>query len=188
MMTEYKESQITQILPENIKNYPEVKALSYAISKALENLIEKTKYISVYSVVEELPEKMLNLLAVELRAPYYDDKLPIEQRRIIVKNSLLWNERAGTPYAVEELISAVFGTGKIMEWFEYGGTPYYFRIQTETQITEESMKNFQEVMKRVKNVRSHMEAIEITRRYQDKLYVSGVIKQTLRPTVIREEV
>lgn len=186
-MVEFKKSQITQILPENIKNYPEIEALSYAISKALEKLIEKIKYISVYSVIDELPEKMLNLLAVELRAPYYDDKLPVEQRRVIVKNSLLWNERAGTPYAVEELISAVFGTGKIMEWFEYGGMPYHFKIHTETTITEESMKNFQEVMKRVKNVRSHMEAVEVERRCAVKIFTAGILKQTVRQCVIKEE-
>lgn len=187
MMVNYKESQITQILPENIKDFPEVKAISYAISIAIKKLADYAEKISVYAAVDEMPGKMLDLLAIELRAQYYDEKLPAEKKKTIVKNALLWHERAGTPYAVEEMVAAVFGTGEVKEWFEYGGNPYYFRIKTETSITEDSTRKLQEVMKRVKNIRSHMEAIEVTRNYMDNLYVAGIIKQTLRPTAIREE-
>lgn len=186
-MVNYKDSEIVQILPENIKNFPEVIALSYAISKAIKKLVDCTENISVYAAVDELPEKMLNLLAVELRAQYYDEKLSIEQKRTIVKSALLWHEHAGTPYAVEEMIKAVFGTGEVKEWFEYGGKPYYFRVETDTTITEESTRNFQNIMRRVKNTRSHMEAISVTRRSDENVYSAGVIKQTLRPVAIKEE-
>ena len=34
----------------------------------------------------------------------------------------------GTPYAVKKALELVGLTGVVGEWFEYGGAPYWFRI------------------------------------------------------------
>lgn len=181
-MVNYKDSEIVQILPENIKNFPEVIALSYAISKAIKKLVDCTKNISVYAAVDELPEKMLNLLAVELRAQYYDEKLSIEQKRTIVKNALLWHEHAGTPYAVEEMIKAVFGTGEVKEWFEYGGEPGHFKIQTVNQsIVNTKAAEFMRILEKVKRKSAHLDEIELT---SDGQCYAGILTAAVHSDIV----
>lgn len=186
-MINYYHSEITQILPEGIKKSPEVIAVSHAIGKNIRKLLEFSKKICVYANIEAMSEKELDLLSTELRAPYYLEDMNIDQKRKIIKNSLLWHKKAGTPYAVEELIKTVFGEGEIHEWFEYGGEPFTFRIETETVVTEDIIKYFNKIIRTVKNTRSHMEAIELKRTYEDNMYISGVFKAVKRETPISEE-
>lgn len=174
-MIKLEDSQISQILPGAIKDMPEIRAMSYAINRAMKKMVHYSKLISVYAVIDELPEEMLNLLAVELRAQYYDTDLDIEKKRTIVKNTLLWYRKAGTPAAVKELIAVVFGTGEITEWYEYGGEPYYFKITTNTTVEEGAIAEFEKIINKVKNARSHLEAIELLRETKVDSYVGAVL-------------
>ena len=118
-MIKYTESEMLQVMPEPLKYKAEVVALSYAIKRAIGKMVGYAERASVYAAIDKLPEDILDLLAVELRAQYYDEDMDISIKREIVKKTMLWYHRAGTPSAVEELISAVFGEGEISEWFEY---------------------------------------------------------------------
>lgn len=186
-MINYYNSEIVQILPDNIAKSPEVSAVSYAISRATAALVAFSKYTGVFAEIESVPEKILDLLAVELRAPYYLETMKIEQKRQIIKNSILWYRKAGTPYAVNELITVVFGQGEVKEWFEYGGRPYTFKIKTDTLVTEDIIKHFNKIIGSVKNTRSHMEAIEVKRKYRDNLYTGGSFKMVYKGPAIRED-
>ena len=111
----YTESEMLQVMPEPLKYKAEVVALSYAIKRAIGKMVGYAERASVYAAIDKLPEDILDLLAVELRAQYYDEDMDISIKREIVKKTMLWYHRAGTPSAVEELISAVFGEGEISE-------------------------------------------------------------------------
>ena len=105
----------------------------------------------------------MDLLAVELDTQYYDTSLPIDSKRNLIKGTLVWYMSAGTPSAVEELVTAVFGEGEVKEWYEYGGDPYFFKIETNAYLTPDINAQFAKMILRVKNARSHLEAIEIHR-------------------------
>lgn len=162
-MTKLYDSQVAQILPDKLAEIPEVEALSFAIAKGMQKMIEYCWNISVYAEIDCMPEYALDLLAVELDTQYYDTSLDIDSKRRLVKGTLVWYMSAGTPSAVEELVTAVFGEGQISEWYEYGGNPYYFKILTNAFLTPDLNAMFAKMIKRVKNTRSHLEAIEIHR-------------------------
>lgn len=166
-------SNITDILPEALSGKNEVIALGYAINKAMQRLIEYCRNTSVYAVIDTAPDYVLDMLALELNTQYYDDSLEIEAKRKLIKNTLVWYMSAGTPAAVEELIAAVFGEGEVKEWFEYGGEPYFFKILTNALMTPEMNEQFTTMLRRVKNARSHIEAIEIHRTIEQP-YTAGV--------------
>lgn len=171
-MIKYKDSEIIQILPESLRHKEEVKAISYAINRAIQKLIAYSERVCVYAAIDELPEKILDVLAVELRTQYYEPDMTLETKRSIVKKTLLWYHHAGTPSAVREMIEAVFGIGEIEEWFEYGGKPYFFKIITDTALTEDIMERFAKIIGKVKNTRSHLEAIELIRSHWGDMYVA----------------
>lgn len=171
-MTNFEDSEIAQILPSNLKYDNNVQAISYAIKNALNKAIHYSKLISVYATIDNLPEQILDLIAVESRTQYYDENFKIETKREILKNTLIWYYKAGTPSAIEELIVAVFGQGEVQEWFEYGGNAFEFRIKSDANLTLESIKEFNRLIRSVKNARSHLSETEFARTIEQNLYIS----------------
>ena len=71
--------------------------------------------------------------------------------------------KVGTPKAIEELVKVVFGQGKIVEWYEYGGKPFRFKVITNATIDDTNIEKFNEMIRNVKNARSILEAVESIR-------------------------
>ena len=170
-MINFYDGQLTNLLPHNITDDPGVQALSEALREGTRLLYKYKELCFVYCSIETMPDKILDILAVELRTQYCKDTLPIDTKRALVRNTLIWHMTAGTPAAVEELVAAVFGTGEVTEWFEFDGEPYWFRVKTDTIITEEMTIFFSDMIRRVKNTRSHLDAVEIPREINQTVYI-----------------
>lgn len=183
-MIKLPDSQIAQILPEYLSDRASVQALSFALGRAVGRLAAWCGNIGVYAVIDSAPDYVLDMLALELNTQYYDDTLPIQAKRKLVKNTMVWYMSAGTPQAVEELVAAVFGEGRVEEWFEYGDEPYYFRITTNAQMTPEMNAQFSTMLDRVKNARSHIRAIEIHRTVEQTLYSGACAFPRYKPMAI----
>ncbi len=168
-MIRMEESQIAQILPECLAKKAEVRALSYALHRSVDRLVGYCGNIGVFSAIDTVPEYVLDMLALDLDTQYYDDSLPVQAKRVLVRNTLAWHMRAGTPASVEELVRTVFGRGEVREWFQYGGNPFMFRIITNADATYESIEKFEKLIERVKNVRSHIDEIIFAREHEIKI-------------------
>lgn len=184
-MISYYDGQLTDIMPGNITRKPEVKALSYALQQACRLLYRYSRRLYIYSSLDEQPEEVIDLLALELRTQYYRSTLDLDTKRRLVKNTLVWYMSAGTPQAVEELVSVVFGEGEVKEWYEYGDKPYYFKIVTNAILTPEMNDFFSVMIRRVKNTRSHIRAIDIHRTVNHGIFHGAAVFQSYRaPAVI----
>lgn len=183
-MINFYDGQIADILPKNLTKDPAVQALSLALREATRTLHKYTQLCYVYCSIDTAPDMVLNLLAQELRTQYYKDNLDIETKRSLVRNTLIWYMTAGTPAAVEELVAAVFGEGEVKEWFDYGGNPYWFKVKTNAILTEDMMDYFSEMIRRVKNTRSHLEAIEIQRTVEQLTFAGCCHAPQYRPAAI----
>lgn len=173
MAVKLRESSIDQILPLWLAEKPEVQALGYAIMKANQKMLDLLDQSMVYAGIDRLPEKILDVLAIELRAQYYEEDLEIESKRNIIKNTLYLYSKAGTPEAVTQMIQYVFGGGVMAEWFEYGGEPYHFKVDTSAILSEDINEKFAKLIRRVKNIRSHLDQIVIKREVESKLYMAA---------------
>lgn len=162
-MIKLKESQIAQILPEHLAEKASVKALSFALFRAVEKLVGYCERVGVFSVIDSMSDEILDLLALELNTQYYDTSLPTESKRKLIKNTFVWYIGAGTPQAVEELVAAVFGEGKVEEWFEYGGEPYCFRVNLKNvEVSHGQNAQFRKMLSKVKRLGAHLDAILYT--------------------------
>lgn len=182
------DGQITDILPENIKDDVQVQALSHAIGQANQKLMDYAKLSIIDTAINELPDEVLDLLALELRSQYYTQSLDIKVKREIIKNTLVWYTKAGTASAVEEMVNTVFGYGKVTEWFDYNGEPFHFKILTDTVLTEDITDLFSSAINQVKNVRSVLDAIDIVRSSEQTLYAGGEMIQSIKPEAILNNV
>lgn len=92
-----------------------------------------------------------------------DCKNESEQRELI-KNSIKLHKYKGTKYALIKVLEVLGIEGKIFEWFEYGGNPYYFKTRlTSFNFSSENnlLDNLTDLINEYKNVRSHLENIEL---------------------------
>lgn len=185
-MIKYEEAEIISVLPPFIKENVDVQAISYAVRKGMERLISFSKSTALYANIDFLGEELLDLLALELRTQYYDEGVSLSTKRQLIKNTLIWYEKAGTPAAVGELVATVFGEGKVEEWFEYGGAPYRFRIITNATLTPEMNALFNQMVKQIKNARSHLESISIIRAIRQPVYAGTGQASYSRPAAIME--
>lgn len=179
------DAQITDILPEYLKKSDDVKALSYAVSCAMQRAIDHSRNISVCAAIDTLPENILDLLALELNTQYYDDSASVYVKRELIKNTLKWYQHTGTPAAVEEAVAAVFGNGTIEEWFEYGGEPYHFKINTSTMNTTDDMvQRITKAISSVQSVRSYLEEVVVEVIQQMPLYFGSIPKVIMDTTTL----
>ena len=178
-------SNITDILPEALADNPKVKALGYAISKAMQRTMEYCQSISVYAAIDTVPEQILDILAIELNTQYYDDTLSIEVKRSLIKNTLALYTKTGTLAAVQEAVSAIFGNGEVEEWFEYGGEPYHFKVRTSTMnTTDEMIQQLTDIISQMQNVRSHLDSVVVEAMQQLQMYNGCVIEVIADSTTI----
>lgn len=169
-MIDFKNSSILDIIPVNYKEHPEVIALAYALQMANKRFTDMADMTRVFSVIDTLPEKIIDVLAIELRTQYYDDTFPLEKKRELVKATMPWYAHAGTTAAVQEMIDKVFGTGMVLEWFDTGDDPGTFTISTTGAVTPETLEEFRTVVSKVKNVRSLLKKISVGNRAEFNYY------------------
>ncbi len=171
-----------KLMPEVFRSDEQVEAMSYAFGQTIRMLLGKIDSAAVYAGIDILPEQIVDLLAEEFRAQYYDTSLPVTEKRKAVKKALLWHSRSGTVSAVRELTDLVWRSesAQVQEWFEYGAAPYLFRVMLETDmgIEEDKIEDFIAALWKVKNTRSHLEAIAFRRKCCQTLYIGSAIRST----------
>ena len=166
-MIRFPDGELLDLLPSFMKNDSDMVCLSYAIKEVTRELLETLKTTRALFFIENAPEKILDVLAVELKSPYYTQDLPVETKRDIVSRTLEWHTRAGTPAAVEELVQSVFGEGEVTEWYDFTDgdrTPGLFDIETNATLEEDMIGKIDSLIGTVKNERSHLRRVHIRRK------------------------
>ena len=156
---------IADSLPSSL-NKPTLQEIAKVIDEALHKLDRNVFRILIYPELEGLPGDIVDFLAVQLHVDFYDYALPLAKRRSLVKNSIRWHMKKGTKAVVEEVIRAIFNSGIVEEWFEYGGRPYYFRcnlLNPDTPLTEDQIRQCLRAIDTVKNVRSWLDGLGFER-------------------------
>lgn len=174
------DGQITDILPPGLARGEEVKALSYSINKAMQRILDKLNSALIMLDVESLEEEVLDARAVELNTPYYDETLPIEKKKLLVKNTIQLYQKAGTPAAVKKMIDYVFGGGMLIEWFENNGVPGTFQIVTTNPLTTDTFNLLNKIVSKVKNVSSTLDKVIAGQKLEAETHISAFGSYAMR--------
>jgi len=128
MIKELKTLSLVDILPDNLLADEKIYASAKALDKELELVTEDCKQVMHLPRIDELPEPVVDLLAWQWHVDFYEAGMDLPTKRRMVKQSIAWHRRKGTPSAVKDAVTTVFGEAHIFEWFNYGGEPYHFKI------------------------------------------------------------
>lgn len=162
-MIKFTDGELLDILPAGIKKDVNVRCLSYALKQAMARLLKYETQTYTFNFIDQLPERILDVLAVEFCVPYYLQDMEIDLKRELIKSAMMWHSRAGTVGAVLDLAKLIFGESVVEEWYDYGGEPYHFQIATDALLNELLLGRFTEVLKNIKNVRSWMDSVKVHR-------------------------
>ena len=150
-------------LPDVLKNDSGTAALASCTAAALAERKAEIDSLILYARMDELPEPLLDLLAQDFKVDWWDGDYSLEEKRQTLRDSWHVHRTLGTKAAVETALSAIYPNTKVMEWWEYDGLPYHFRLSINVSSDETSSLKHQRVMARLelyKNLRSQLDEVE----------------------------
>lgn len=147
-----------RLLPAFMREDEAVIALSKAINELMGEPGGRLATIRTWDEIDNLNESECDELAWELDIDWYDSTgMSLQEKRETIKLAQQIKRKRGTKWAVENLITAYFGEGYVMEWYEMGDSPYTFvALTTNTNTDAANFDKFVEAVKAAKNTRSHL--------------------------------
>lgn len=161
-MIDLRDGKITDLINNEMAYNPETMSIGYAILQEKQRLMALVDRTRLMAVVENLEEWVLDYLALELRAPLYEDGFAVEVKRKLIAGALPFYTKLGTPSTINWVTRTIFGGSQLQEWFEYSGEPYHFRMAVtlgEDEFTSEKNSKMRDMINACKNLRSHLDAI-----------------------------
>lgn len=153
---------ILRVFPEVLQRSPSISALGDVVAGVLADTAEDTALCAVYPNVDELPEDVLDALAVDFGIDWWDYGFSLETKRSVFKAAVPVHKKRGTKGAVLDALSSIYPGTSISEWFEYNGAPYSFRLNIaveEEAIGTELHLRVLDRVKTYKNARSTLDRI-----------------------------
>jgi P2-related tail formation protein len=154
-MVDLNGSRLTDICPPSLVDNAEARAFSEAVGRQVAKLCTLADTSRSYAMVDSLTSEMCDMLAAELRTPGYDGSDDLATRRAMLKHTLVFYQSLGTVSAINAMISLIYGKGRVMEWPEYSGSPYHYKVLVLPEdFTVDRRARFIAALKAVANARS----------------------------------
>ncbi len=182
-MNEIYHVSLKEILPPSISSDEEVQRTAKAIEENLNMASRLIPMTAVYARIDELPESVLDALAWQLHVDVYDEDMSLAKKRKLVKNAIKDHKYKGTPWAVKSVVEVLLNYAKVEEWYEYGGSPFHFRVSGESGPIPngDKLQRLVDAINEVKNVRSWLDGVSFQRR-------KTVIKHLAVPVIMHKEI
>lgn len=141
---------LVESFPESLRQDEDLYFLAQVVALQLFALWRDNDKIGVFNRIDDLDESMLDILAGDLNVFWYVYDAPVEYKREQIKKLFATYKYLGTRKATEDALSGICDELKFSEWYEYGGSPGYFRIEFEAKesITPEIVLKTLEKVKR----------------------------------------
>lgn len=175
---------ILDLLPSNLRADENIRSAAQALDAELRAVTSAIDECLHLPRLDELSEEVVDLLAWQWHVDFYEPGLSLEKKREMVRKSIAWHRKKGTPAVVQDVVSTIFSSGNSKEWFEYGGQPFHFRVETTGIVSDETayIRLFR-LVNAVKNTRSWLESIMVKRTWGKRLNL-GIVMQAGRKTTI----
>lgn len=111
------------------------------------------------------PAAVLPWLAWAFSVDIWDADWSEEQKRAAIAESIAVHRRKGTLWASRQALSGSIEQAELLEWHQYGGDPYCYRIETTGGLVDgwTYQNKLLPALKAAKNARSHLERITVNR-------------------------
>jgi phage tail P2-like protein len=158
--------ELLKILPSSISGDKNVQAVAKALDPEMQSVSRDIREALIYSRIDELPEEVVDLLAWQFHADFYEPTLlSLEKKRAIVKSAIMVHRKKGTPWAVRRLLTDLGFQVDYTEWWQFGGEPYVDRLKVwvdeEFGFPQAAKDLVMRAWDSVKSARTHLEHLLI---------------------------
>lgn len=152
------------------------------VDKAIKKLlVEEIKTLILMDDIDNLKEEIVDLLAEELHVDFYEVDSTLEEKRNLVKSSILSHMLKGTKLAVQNILNIFFQEANIKEWFEYEGEPGTFNVDiSDGKVDYTQAKKIKRMIDSVKRTSQHLNNLSFIKGDSGELYYYGVIHSSER--------
>jgi len=188
MLKEIWLPKIADILPRNILADKKMHAAAEALDLELKALSYDAWQVLHIPRLDELNHDVLDHLAYQFHVDHYEPStMPLEVKRNLIRQSILWHRIKGTPASVEEFLGAFGIKAKVKENWEYGGDPYFFRLTvSDVAYMGDDGETFMRLVYAAKNERSWLDLFifDLTREPPDnELYIGFPTVSVVRDVI-----
>lgn len=176
------EYKVAEHLPSSIDAEP-ITSLAQVADVELGKI--NTDLLLIYPAIDNLNERLIDYLAVQMHVDEYDDAENLDVKRQQVKQSFLLHRLKGTKYAVQKAVSTVYQSAKVEEWPEYSGEPYHFRVTGITAPMNETktINKLVRLINAYKNTRSWLDYVQFNRLYRQTFLFDGNVNLVRKTTI-----
>lgn len=166
-MSNIYETSTLDLLPSSLKQDPSIVAAAKAIDNGSVHLIEPIKKLLIFYNLYNQDDEMLDYLLYERHitdeegasiASTRDEKISL------IEESFSIHRIKGTKASLRRVLNLLNMRGKITEWFEYEGNPYFFKIDIEIGtrgMDDKTLLLLDNLIHAYKNRRSWIEKINL---------------------------
>jgi P2-related tail formation protein len=102
----------------------------------------------------------------------------------LLKESIYWHQKKGTKWLIEHALSELFERVELVEWFDYGGNPYFFKVIVSSSLNDPDLfRKVLAVVYELKNVRSWLEEFIIAKTSELPLWEASVTVRNVTNTI-----
>ena len=122
--------KLLDILPPNVTADAKLNAAARALDDELQILSNEAWLTLHLPRLDELDHDVLDTLAWQFHVDHYEPtEMPLDVKRNLIRQSILWHRIKGTPKSIENFLGAFGIDAKVQEWFTYDGKPYFFKLK-----------------------------------------------------------
>jgi len=149
--------------------------LGQTAAKALGLVSDASDSCGIYTRIEQLSESLLDILARDFAISWYNFDYDLETKRQVMAAAFSVYRRLGTKGAMLKALCAIWPETHVLEWFDYGGDPYHFKVTLDISVTEGEIIGLDVIKKTIllyKNERSYLDEIAFAA-YEDSMGIKA---------------
>lgn len=120
--------KLDDIAPSSITGSQNVKDIMASLDPQLQEVSRLSLEPLILARIDELPEKVIDLLAWQLHVDFYDLAGTLAMKRNAVKGSILWHMHKGTVWAIKEALHQLDIDAEFVHWHDDNSIPYTFKL------------------------------------------------------------
>lgn len=168
---------LVEILPPSVLKDSKLRVAAEALDFELQKLSLAAREALLLPRLDELPHEILDQLAYQYHVDFFEPtEMDLETKRKLIRNSIYEHRIKGTKFAVENLLNKITAGAEVQEWFEYGGRPYYFRVNLKgLKDYGDNGETFMRMIEATKNARSWLDDIifDLSKEHPDEILYVG---------------
>jgi phage tail P2-like protein len=156
--------RIVDLLPASIAGDAAMLAAAEMLDREFDRIDALIPLVAPWQSLDRQVEPVLSYLAVECAVDVWEPDWSNEKKRDVLKSALSVHRRKGTAQAVVDGLTAMGFRARHVNWPEYGGTPYTFRLEVDVLDQGADAKAYGQILRSIdetKAGRSHLDRLDV---------------------------